>query len=118
MINAFPLIVHVVLDVDLAVNHRTHHINEKEGRDRGEYKAYKVSRQTNIDLTISLKTAEGVPKTAVVWYGREGSLFFAEAWDIQIDTCAQFGFQLKPLDHRNDLTLLFVRSRVVRPNLA
>ena len=87
-VDAFPLVVHVVHDVDVAVDDGRHHVDEEEDRDCREDEPDEVSRQADVDLAIAFKAAERLPEAAVVWSGRERRLLFAEAWDLQIDACA------------------------------
>ena len=94
------------------------HVDEEEDGDGGEDDADKVARQTHVDLTVPLKGAEGIPEATVVGCGSKRGLLLAKAWDIEIDAGAKLSFDLKSLDHRNDLALLFIRNRVVRSKLA
>ena len=117
-VDPLPLVVHVVHVVDLAVDDWFHHVDEKEDWDGGEDKSHPVTRQTDVDLPVSLERAEGLPQAPVVRRGSERRLLLAKAWDVKVDTSAQLGLDLVALDHLHDLPLLLIGLRVVRADLS
>ena len=116
-VDALPLVVHVVLVVDLTMDDGGHHVDEEENGHSGEDKSDEVTGKADIDHTITLERAEGLPQALVVGSGSERRLLLSEAWDIQVDTGAKLGLDLESFDHLDNLSLLLVSLGVVRANL-
>ena len=117
-IDTAPLVVHIVIVIDLAMDDGRHHVDEEEDGDRREDQTDKIAREADVDLSIPLKSAEGVPQAAVVRRGSEGGLLLAKAWDVKVNACAKLSLDFKALDHGHDLALFLVGHRVVGAELA
>ena len=113
VVDTLPLVVHVVLDVDLTVDHGCHHVDKEEGGDGGENQSHEIARQTLVDHSVALEGAESVPKALVVGGASEGGLLLTQAWDLHVDASAQFSLHFESLDHLDDLALLLVDLREV-----
>ncbi len=116
VVDTLPLVVHVLLVVDVAVDNGWDHVHHEENGHGWEYETYEIARQALIDHTVALKTAPSVPQTLVVGSSGEWRLLFAETWDFKVDTSAQLSLDLVPLDHLDNLALLLVHDGVVGPD--
>ena len=102
--------------VDITVCHWLHEIDEEECWNGREDKSNPVARQHLVNHTVSLPRRELVPKSLVVRGVSECGLLFDKAWNVQIDTSAKLWFHFKALDHLDELKLLVLHMRVLRPN--
>ena len=116
-VDAGPLVVLIVHDVDVTVDDGRHHVDEEENGYGWEDQAHPVAREADVDHAVPLEGAPRVPQASVVGRGGEGRLLLAEAWDVEVDARTQLGLDLHALDHLDYLPLLLVGLRVVWSDL-
>ena len=82
VIDTFPLVVGVVLNIDGSVDDWLETVNKEEHWDSWENNTDPVTRETNIKHSISLKGRPRLPQPLVGWRLGEWLLLLAESWDI------------------------------------
>ena len=85
MVDALPLVVVVVLQVDGSMDNWLHHVNSEEHGDGGPQEARIVARKTHVDDAISKGATHWVPQTSVGWSAAERYFALAEALDVHIN---------------------------------
>jgi len=104
-VDAFPLIVHVMLVVDRAIDDREACVDDEEDRYCGPDQAYPVPRKAHVELPIALKAAERAPERPIVRLDGKRGLFSAQASDFEVDPGSELGLHLPTLDHLYHLSL-------------
>ena len=117
MIDSFPLVVVVMLNINVAVNDWLQHVHKEEEGDHGEYESGPISREAHIKHAVALEGAERLPPELVSWLGGERDLLLAEAWNVHVHAAFQFRLDFEALNHLNNLSLFLSSGTVCRTNL-
>ncbi len=112
MVDGFPLIVVVVLDVDIAMDYRLHHIGEEKHGNHWPNKSRPVARWEKVYHSITFERAKGLPVHFVRGLQREGNFLFTKTGNLHIDIRFKLGLDLKTLYHLNNLSLLLSSAAI------
>jgi hypothetical protein len=115
VVDRFPLVVVVGLDVNSAVYHWLQRVEKEERWDDREYESGPVARETYVQEPVALDGGPGLPVGLVVGLCGKGRLLLAEAGDVHVDVALELRLDLVALNHLHDLRLLLGHRGVGRP---
>ena len=116
-VESVPLEVVIVLDVDVSVDDRLGDVKEEEHGNEREQQTREVTRQANVQHSVSLERDEGVVQAVGAGFGAEGNLLLSEPLDVLVDVALKLGFDFVSFNHLDHLLLLFVGGAVGGANL-
>ena len=76
-VKSIPLEVIVVLAINVTVNNRLADVKEEESWNHWEHNSSVVSRDTNVDNTISFEANPRAPPSEAAWFSGVGNLLFS-----------------------------------------
>ena len=111
-VEGLPLEVVIVLDVNGTVKKRLCDVHEEDCWHHWEDQSDPVFGEPKVDLTITLKGMEWIPKSMSGRLGHEGNLLLPQAFDVLVDMANYLWLNLVSLNHLNNLLLLLVSIAV------
>jgi hypothetical protein len=85
-----------------------HHVDHEEDRDAGEHESHEVSREPNVDDSVSFERGKGLIVAMTAGFSGEGDILPSETLDVQVDLDFELGLCFEVLDHLHDQALLLV----------
>ena len=116
-VHGVPLVIVVMLFINIIVDQRLANVHKEEHRNGWEHKSGVVSRNTNVNLSISLESNKRIPPSKARWFFAKSNSLFSKSLDILIDVTLNLRFNFVSLDHLNHLLLLFVNRAIMGSDL-
>ena len=107
-VEGVPLVVVILLNVNSTVHNWLTDVEEEECWHDWIHDSCPVSREADVDHTISFERGPGLPESSIVGFGSEGNSLLSQTLDVLVDSGLELGLNLVSFDHLNHLLLFLI----------